>query len=1453
MRVLYVEDSQADVNLAKRELKKSGAGFEVDVAGSCKEALTKLRESPGYDIALLDLRLPDGDGISILYEIREKELPICVIVLTAYGDEEIAVGALKAGADDYIVKSGKHYRQLPSILVKNMENRGRTIRRGTGRMRVLFAGRSPADLKPFEDYVREKLLNIHLEVVKSAGDIISKISQTEIRFDVLLLDYDLPGMSVLELIKEIRVARGLDIPIVVLAGRGDQETAALTMKVGANDYIVKTESLHLSLPSVLENAVQKSKLDREHAALRQSEERYRIISNLISDYAYVFDVTADGRLAGEWLSETFERKFGFTLAEVAKRGGWQSMVYKEDIPVIDEHVKKVLSGEYDVAEFRFLTRGGEIVWLRDSAKPVRDIFAGRVSKVYGAAQDITDRKKTEDEIRRSEMRFKELADFLPQPVFEIDESRTVSFANRACLEIFGLSEEEYRHGLSLIDFVAPEERGRALSEIEKVFKGAPGEPERYTVVGKGGVTFPALVSASPIVRDSKVVGLRGILVDLTELTAANEAITASENRYRFLFESSADEFFMIDEHGKIMQVNEAGCELLGYTREEIIGQSVDKILAPEIAGTAENRTEEVFREKDTIFESVHLRKNGTRIPVEVRSRAVIFEGRPVILSSARDLTERKKAEEAIGQRNRQLKILSTASVKINAVLNVDDILRTLVRSGIELVGAAAGTVGLLENGMLVFREYFKSGTVFPIDVRFAPWQGTPGFVLATKRARISNDSQNDPLIIRELHEKFAIYNVIDVPILSRDGEVLGAFAIHNSIGGRPFGDGDIEMLEGLAASAAVALENATLLTNMTRAETTIRESEEKFRTLVESSLVGVYIIQDGKFVYTNPAMSRMYGFSEAEFLAMPSVLETVAPEDQDRVLENIRKRIDGDTESIKYDFTSLKKNGKRIRVEVFGSRTTFQGRPAVIGTAEDITERKIAEEKLSHSEERYRSLFEESIDAIYVTTPAGKILDINTAGVKLFGFDSRNEMLDLESVSELYDDPNEREKSNRLIETDGFMRDILIKVKRRDGTRLMVQDSATVLRDMEGKPIAYRGILRDVTEQKRLEEQLLQSQKLESLGQLTSGIAHDFNNVLGGIIGFTELAMGKIEEGHPVNNYLMRIYGLADRAAKITKQLLAFARRQILMPRDLNLNELIGDILELLRRLLGEQVQIRFIPGSDLRTVLADPSQVEQVLLNLAVNAGDAMQHGGVLTIETANTYLDEFYCRIHTNVKPGSYVAIIVSDTGTGIETTTLDRIFEPFFTTKEIGKGTGLGLSVVHGIIRQHGGTISVYSEIGKGTTFRVYFPAVKGIAGKSVPNPGRAGKISGGSETVLVVEDNEELREFMKTLLDENGYTVLTAREGEEGVTVFERNVQDISLVISDIVMPKVSGKALKEAIDKKFPGRKFLFISGYTDSAVHHAFVLDENVDFLQKPFTAFEFAERIRKILDRKTP
>ncbi len=1451
MKILYVEDDQIDIKLVKYELNAS-AGFEVDVATSCDEARSKLAGVADYDAALVDLRLPDGDGMSLVHEIRERRLPISVVVVTGFGDEDKAVSALKGGADDYVVKSGTHYRELPSILRRSIQDRRLGLSKSNGGFRVLIASHDAATVRLLNDHFKQKASHIRLYTVENSADLRSLAGGKKIPFDVLLIDNSLPGLNLLGFIKEFRSGIGIDSPIVIIADEGNQESAAIALRLGADDYVVKSNSYHIKLPGILESAFQKTRLLREQSALRQSEERYRTLTELISDYAYVLDVRDDGSFSIEWLSETFERMLGYSSAEIVDKGVWQSAVYEPDLPVLREHFRKVGEGKFDVAEYRLVTRPGELRWLRDSAKPAWDPVVNRVAKVYGAAQDMTERMKIDDDIRRSEARFKELADFLPQPVFEIDQSRKISFANLACLEAFGISQDEFEKGRSPLDFIMPGDRKKVADKIERVFDGFAIDPGRYTAIDKSGRGFPVLISASPIVHDSRVVGLRGILVDLTELVAANEALVASESRYRFLLENSADELFMLDENGTFLQVNEAGCERLGYTRDEIIGQNVVKILAPDISARTQDRMKSVFSDVEITFESVHVKKDGTRIPVEVRSKAVVFEGRKVLLSSARDLMERKRAEEAIAQRSKQLTILSSAAVKVNAVLNVSEILRTLVTTGIELVGASAGTVGLIENGVLLFKEYNKDGDFIPIDVRFAPGQGTPGFVVSTKRSRISNDSKHDPLAIRELHDKLGIYNVIDVPIVNREGEVLGAFAIHNSKDGKRFSESDVEMLEGLAASAAVALENARLLTDMTRAEATIRESEEKFRTLVESSLVGVYIIQDGRFAYVNPAMQRIFGHSDEELIALPSFIETVALDDRESVAENFSKLIAGKTESLKFDFGALKKSGKMMRVEIIGSITTYHGRPAVIGTAEDITERKLSEEMLRRSEERYRNLFEESLDTIYLTTPSGKILDINPAGVRMFGFDSRDQMLELESVIGLYEDPVDRQKALAILDAEGLIRDNQVSMKRRDGTRLIVQDSSTLLRDATGRIVAYRGILKDVTDKKKLEEQLLQSQKLESLGQLTSGIAHDFNNVLGGIIGFTELALGKIENSHPVHNYLMRIYGLADRAAKITKQLLAFARRQILMPKVLDLNQLVSDILELLKRLLGEQIQIEFTPGGGLSTILADPSQIEQVILNLAVNAGDAMQSGGLLAINTNNVTLDEFYCRTHVDVKPGEYVQLSMSDTGMGIAPEAIERIFEPFYTTKEIGKGTGLGLSVVHGIIRQHGGAINAYSEVGRGTTFKVYFPAVNQTAEKIPDKHHDMKSLRKGSETILVVEDNEELREFMRMLLTESGYSVLTASEGEEGIAVFGSHSGEIALVISDVVMPRMNGRELKDSLDRKWPGRKFLFISGYTDSTVHRGFVLDDKTDFLQKPFTAFEFSDTVRKILDRRS-
>jgi len=922
-----------------------------------------------------------------------------------------------------------------------------------------------------------------------------------------------------------------------------------------------------------------------------------------------------------------------------------------------------------------------------------------------------------------------------------------------------------------------------------------------------------------------------------------------ESRFKELADFLPEPVFETDISGKILQVNQLACDMLGYEREMLVGRQLADISSPQTPGEIDLRMKEVLAEGQSIFEMENVCKDGTLILVEVHTRVIELDGKPAFLSIVRDISERKSANDLIHRRNRQLEILSRASTEINSVLDITSILRTLVKSAMELVDATGGMAGVVSDGKMVFKEYNDNGNLIPIDVVADKENGVPGLVMKTKRHYITNDAGNDKYIIDEFRKDMENRKLVNTPIFDKHGNVLGCFEIFDPVGGREFEESDVDLLKGLSASASIAIENAGLLNERLRAESASRESEEKFRALVESALVGVYIIQDEKYAYVNPAMARIFGYTQDELLSKHPVFDVIFPADQEMVFGNFRKRIAGETDAIRYVFRGVRKDGQVIDLEVLGARAILNGKPGIIGTLIDITERKFAEEKLRDSEEKYRNLFKESVDVIYISSPEGKILDINPAGVKLFGYESADDLLALENIDIVYEDPEYRRKFVDRLARQGFVRDFETRVRRKDGEVVTVLDSASVVRNSEGKIIAYSGILRDITERRRLEEQLLQSQKLESLGQLTSGIAHDFNNVLGGIIGFTELAIGKIEEDHIIHNYLLRIYGLADRAAKITKQLLAFARRQILMQKDLDLNELLNDLFQLLPRLPRERSQIIFIPGTGLKMVHADPSQIEQVIMNLAVNADDAMPKGGTITIETQNVFLDEHYCREHTNVQPGDYVMIVVSDTGSGIDSAVIKRIFEPFFTTKDIGKGTGLGLAVAHGIIRQHGGSISVYSELGKGTTFKIYLPVVEGEAELLTRKPEIIEQPAKGKETVLIVEDNEELREFIETLLSDNGYSVVTASEGEEAIKIYETHGGAISLVVTDLVMPKMSGKELREKIGSRHPDTKFLFISGYTESTIHHGFMVNSKVDFLQKPFTTFELLGKVRKILD----
>jgi len=510
-------------------------------------------------------------------------------------------------------------------------------------------------------------------------------------------------------------------------------------------------------------------------------------------------------------------------------------------------------------------------------------------------------------------------------------------------------------------------------------------------------------------------------------------------------------------------------------------------------------------------------------------------------------------------------------------------------------------------------------------------------------------------------------------------------------------------------------------------------------------------------------------------------------------------------------------------------------------------ERKRAEEALRNSEERYRALFEGAAEGILVADlETRRFRYANRAVCNILGY-TEEELTQLavadihpkESLDHVVAEFEAQTRGEKTVAP-------AIPCLRKDGT-VFYADVATARAVIDGRPCNI-GFFTDVTERRQLEEQLRQSQKMEAVGKLAGGIAHDFNNILTAILGYSELLERRFAEGDPARREVAEVEKAAQRAASLTRQLLAFSRQQVLEPKVMNINRLVAEMDRMLRQLIGEDIDLVTSLDASLGNTKVDSSQLEQVVLNLALNARDAMPHGGKITIETANVDLDENYARQHVTARPGSYVMLAVSDTGCGMDAETQSRIFDPFFTTKPMDKGTGLGLSTVYGIVKQSGGYIWVYSEPDRGTTFKVYLPRVESDVDEVKPADLES-ETTGGAETILVVEDNEGIRTLMGEILQMNGYTVLKASGGAEALELAARGEQPIHLTITDVVMPGVDGRELAKRLAIVRPDLKVLFMSGYASDAVLHNGIVEEGTPFLQKPFTPESLARKVRRVLD----
>ena len=634
------------------------------------------------------------------------------------------------------------------------------------------------------------------------------------------------------------------------------------------------------------------------------------------------------------------------------------------------------------------------------------------------------------------------------------------------------------------------------------------------------------------------------------------------------------------------------------------------------------------------------------------------------------------------------------------------------------------------------------------------------------------------------------------------------------------------------------------ITTHKQAEVAVRESEEKFRSISASAQDCILMIDnEGNISYWNEAAERIFGYSKEEAIGKEAHV-LLGPE---RYLEAYRKGFStfretgqGPAVGKTLEFSARRKDGAEFPVELSVSAVKVQDKWHSIGIVRDVTKRK-------HAEQEVQSL-KQQMEFILGATKTG--LDI---------IDSEFNMRYIDPEwQKIYGDPTGRKcyeyymgRSDmcpgcgipKALETKTITvtEEVLVK----EGNR-PIQVTTIPFQNAEGEWLVAE-VNVDITERKKLEEQLIQAQKMEALGQLAGGIAHDFNNILTAIIGFATLLKMEMSADDPLRTNVTQILNASERAANLTQALLAFGRKQLINPEPVNLNEIIVALEKLLSRIIGEDIELSTVLTEEVITVLADITQIEQVLMNFATNARDAMPDGGRLTIRTEVIQFDHEYVKAHGYGKPGPYALISVEDTGEGMDVETRERIFEPFYTTKETGKGTGLGLSMVYGSIKQHDGYINVYSEPGKGTTFRIYLPLIKSKPEKE--KPADISTMKRGTETVLVAEDDVQVRDLIKSVLEGSGYQVMVAEDGEEALRVFNKNNDKIQLLILDVIMPKKNGKEVYDEIKKTRPDIKAVFTSGYNAEVIHKKWVLEKGLGFVTKPSSPQKLLKKVREVLD----
>ena len=926
-----------------------------------------------------------------------------------------------------------------------------------------------------------------------------------------------------------------------------------------------------------------------------------------------------------------------------------------------------------------------------------------------------------------------------------------------------------------------------------------------------------------------------------ERDRAEAELRESEDRYRLLFASNPHPMWVYDLATlEFLEVNEAAVRRYGYTRDEFLAMRIVDIRAAEaVERLRANLAAARWAPPGRAWR--HRVKSGEIIDVEITSHTVTFGDYAAALVTAEDVTDRVRAETALAERTAMTALTADVGVALNRPGDVRVCLQHCAEALVVHLDAAAARIWRLNPSGDVLELVAGAGMYSDIDAthrRVPLGQLTIGRIAEEQRPHITNDVIHDPLL-RDAdwarHEGMAAFAGYPLVVEARVVGVMGVFA------SRPFSD-------AVAGAIGSVAELVALGITRDRAE----GARRLLAAIVESSEDAIFgTTLDGTVMSWNSGAERLLGYAAEEIVG--GSVSLLCPPERTGELAEFLLRLRAGQYVANHETVRRRKDGTGVPVSLTLSpiRDSSGQIAGISAMMRDITERQRAERTVREREERIRLLaraVESTNEMVCVADVSDRITFVNAAFLRAYGY-SADEVIGQTAALVQSLDPAHASSEEIVgaMRRDGWSGELMTRCK--DGAEIRINLNTSAIRDERGAVVGLLGVARDVTEERSLEEQLRQAQKMEAIGQLAGGVAHDFNNLLTAIQGFAGLVAETLAEGDERRADVDEIRNAAERAAALTRQLLAFSRKQILATRVLHVGDVVGELTPMLRRLLGETIDLT-TTVRDRGLVKADPGQLQQVIMNLAVNARDAMPAGGRLSIETADLVLDEAFARQHPSVAAGPHVVIAVRDNGHGMDEATARRIFEPFFTTKPKGQGTGLGLATVYGIVKQSGGSIWVESEVGRGTTFRVYLPRTDEIEAVAAAAPVDTRALR-GQETILLVEDEDLVRDYVYRVLSRRGYVVHALPDPRRAIEYAGAHRGAIDLVFSDVMLPDMSGKAMVEQLRHCHPESKILYMSGYADDAIVEDGVLERGMAFLHKPFTADALAAKVRDVLDAR--